>query len=141
MRLKKTFLKFKKKTKTFVNKTRQMFTVKNDKEVVLNSEINFPKPDLDAVISTILYFKSSTNYIQNEFSEKNSYEIFEDYILKFSEGDKIPKSKIIEDDLNISEGDRKKLYKEALIKELLIKDDNGRHKLNINYEKEEQQDV
>jgi hypothetical protein len=39
--------------------------------------------------------------------------------------------------LKLSEGERKKLYKDGLEAGLLIKDKNGRHKLNINYEKED----
>jgi len=135
MKLTKVLSQFKKNINTFVKKRIQMYTRKYNKDVATNPEINFPKPDLDAVISTILYFKSSTNYIQNKFSEKKLFEKFEDYILENSTFEKLPNSKNIEDDLKLSEGERKKLYKEGLETGLLIKDKNGRYKLNINYEK------
>jgi hypothetical protein len=136
MKLTKVLSKFKKNINTFVKKKIQMYTSKYNKNMATKPEINFPKPDLNTVIATILYFKSSTNYIQNKFSEKNLFEKFEDYILENSIGEKLPNSKNIEDDLKLSEGERKKLYKEGIKTGLLIKDKNGRYKLNINYEKE-----
>lgn len=107
------------------------------KKSEIKPDVNYLHPLANTAIALINKFKN----VENDASEKiipifteDIYITFLKYLEANSEGDKIPRSDIIESALNITKTKRLELSNKALNDNILIKANKG-YKYNINQDK------